>query len=44
VNLTQHKANVLDVGVQWKQCPRCDFKAKKNSNLNQHIKSQHTSK
>jgi len=27
------------IGVQWKQCNDCDYKAKQNSDLDRHIKS-----
>ena len=43
-NITLHKANVHNIGVQWKQCPVCDYKAKKNDHLKTHIKRKHTSK
>jgi len=41
--ITVHKASVHNIGVRWKQCTECDFKAKMNGNLNQLIKSHHTS-
>jgi len=43
-NLTRHKANVHNIGVQWKQCLHCDHKSKQTVDLNRHIKSMHTSK
>ena len=43
-HITAHKANKHNIGVQWKECPHCDFMAKKNDNLKVHIKSQHTPK
>ena len=28
-HITAHKANKDNIGVLWKECPHCDFKAKK---------------
>jgi len=43
-DITKHKANKHNIGVQWKQCPHCVHKSKQNSHLNEHIESHHTSK
>ena len=42
-HISTHKAHVHNVGIQWKQCPDCDFKAKTNGYINKHIKRMHTS-
>jgi len=39
----QHKVNKHNIGVNWKQCPDCDYKAKQTDTLKLHIKRHHTS-
>ena len=43
-SITKYKANKHNIGVKWKQCTVCDFKAKTNDHLNKHNKRMHTSK
>ena len=42
--ITQHKATVHNIGVKWKYCPQCDFKAKMGGNITGHIARVHKSK
>ena len=36
-----HKANKYSIGVQWKQCPHCDYKAKGNGQITTHKAHKH---
>jgi len=29
------------IGVKWKQCPHCDYRAKSNSQITQHKATKH---
>ena len=40
-SLRTHKANIHNIGVKWKNCPDCDFKAKTTVNLNVHLEKMH---
>ena len=41
-SITLHKANKHNIGVKWKQCADCDYKAKHTGDLNKHIKKHHS--
>jgi len=35
-HITAHKANKHNIGVKWKQCTDCDYKAKQSGALAMH--------
>ena len=41
-NLTQHLADVHDIGVVWHYCEDCSFIAKQRSTVTRHINRWHS--